>query len=503
MISESTLKLISHIFCGDEEDFYSYKSGPKLISFFNTYFDKTDKYVQGFPSRWIYVYNYLVELLNMQRFDDFLNIILSKEYLMNDRDVTQVDAVNISNEIYERLNAIVQKDMYIITRVNGRFHLCEQDEDLEKIGEGGFANVYKQKSTGLVLKQLKDDYLTDAGIRSRFKREFNITKSLQDLSGIIKVFDYDDSSCSYTMELAELTLENYFDNDSINETIRINCIRQILYIMSEVHIRDIIHRDLSPSNIFVIGGMLKIADFGLGKDLNVFTSHQTIHTNSFGQYYYCAPEQFMMLKESDKRSDVYSLGRIINFIMTGDSRKSNHIFRSVSEKASNQDCSYRYADANSLLRSFEKCVKYHENKENEKNSLEKIKHGVLDEGIENYIYELSPEKISEMLLNKVDGFADILITFMKCNDTQAQHIIQSIDQTYCDVCNDFSDYDVFSNFAYKVLNEIFPYTVMEIAANILNYIAYSVNRFNAQGLVEKIINIGVEPMIEDILISNI
>lgn len=44
---------------------------------------------------------------------------------------------------------------------------------------------------------------------------------------------------------------------------------------------------------------MKISDFDLGKDLNVFISHQTIHTNAVSQYYYCAPE----LKEGDKRSD--------------------------------------------------------------------------------------------------------------------------------------------------------------------------------------------------------
>lgn len=503
MISESTLKLISSIFCGDEEDFYSYKSGPKLVAFFNTYFYKNDKYGQGFPSRWNYVYNNLLELLKSNRFDEFLNIILSKEYIMKDRDVNQIDAANISLEIYKKFNEIVKKDIFLITHINNKFHLCEQNEDLEKIGEGGFANVFKQKSTGLALKVLKDDYLTDVGIVSRFKREYTITKLLQDLNGIIRIYDFDASSCSYTMELAELTLEEYLDNDSINDDIKINCIRQILYIMSEVHKRDIIHRDLSPSNIFVIGGMLKIADFGLGKDLHIFTSHQTIRTNAMGQYYYCAPEQFMMLKESDKRSDVYSLGRIINFVMTGDPVKSNHIFRSVSEKASNRDSSYRYMDARALLSSFEKSVKYHKNKEIEKLIIDKIRNEIYDEEIECYIYEMTSEKLSEMLLNRTEGFESILMIFMKQNETQAQHIIQSIDQTYCDVCRNFSDYDVFSNFAYKILSEGFPFTVMEIAANILNYIAYSVNRFNAQGLVKKIMEIGVEPMIEDILESHI
>lgn len=105
--------------------------------------------------------------------------------------------------------------------------------------------------------------------------------------------------------------------------------------MTEVHKRDIIHRDISADNIFIISGMIKIADFGLGKDLNLFTSHQTMLTNAVGQFYYCAPEQFMMLKDGDKRSDVYSLGRVINYdygSMMITPRHFGHPARSVGEE---------------------------------------------------------------------------------------------------------------------------------------------------------------------------
>ncbi|WP_153051610.1 protein kinase domain-containing protein, partial [Streptococcus suis] len=94
-----------------------------------------------------------------------------------------------------------------------------------------------------------------------------------------------------------------------------------------------LHRDLSPTNIFKVKGVIKIADFGLGKNLNTLTSHQTMDTASFGQLFYCAPEQLTLLKDADKRSDVYSLGRIINFIMTETPTDYNHYLRSVCEKA--------------------------------------------------------------------------------------------------------------------------------------------------------------------------
>lgn len=63
MISENTLKQISHIFCGDTEEYYVYKSGSQLVSFFNNYYNANDTYRQGFPSRWVYVYDKLIELV--------------------------------------------------------------------------------------------------------------------------------------------------------------------------------------------------------------------------------------------------------------------------------------------------------------------------------------------------------------------------------------------------------------------------------------------------------
>ncbi|MCM1235860.1 MAG: protein kinase [Ruminococcus flavefaciens] len=374
----------------------------------------------------MYVYDKLVELINGGRFDTFLDIILSKNYLMSEQSLSQVAAAEKADEIWHGINQILQRDQYKITKQDGKYHLVRENDDLELIGSGGFANVYKQKSTGLIIKKLKDDYLTDKGIRSRFKREFEITKSLQDAFGIIKVYKFYDGNCSYSMEQAEITLEKYILNNDLPMDSKITCIRQILYIMTEVHKRDIIHRDISANNIFIISGTLKIADFGLGKDLNVFTSHQTIHTNAMGQYFYCAPEQFMMLKDADKRSDVYSLGRTINFIMTSDPRNSHHIFRSVAEKATNSDAAYRYADAGQLSLFFEKSVAYEKNAENKERIVAKISSGQYDEDIESYLYNLSSEEIVRGMKDTGNGFASALLKFMNVDDNHAQHMVEDI-----------------------------------------------------------------------------
>ena len=238
------------------------------------------------------------------------------------------------------------------------------------------------------------------GVRSRFKREYTITKSLQGTFGIIQVYSFDEGNCSYTMEPAETTLEHFVLKNQLNEQTKLNCIRQILYIMSEVHKKDIIHRDISANNIFVISGMLKVADFGLGKDLQVFTSHQTLHTNAMGQYF----------------------------------------------------------------------------------------------------YDMSPEMISRTILDKRPGFSDALITFMRTNDNQAQHIIQSIEQSFRDVCGrSFEANDPFASFAVRVIKDEFSFVVKEIAATMLRYVAWDVNRFSVQHMVRDLLLSDLDPMLKDII----
>ena len=160
----------------------------------------------------------------------------------------------------KELNKIDERDQCKITASNGKFHLVKESEDLLLVGSGSFTNVYRQKSTGIIIKKLKDDFVTDNGIRSRFKREYYITKSLEGTFGIIDVYTFDEGDCSYTMEPAETTLEKYIKSNEVSEQIKDTCIRQILHVMTEVHNKDIIHRDLSPNNIFIMAGLPKITD---------------------------------------------------------------------------------------------------------------------------------------------------------------------------------------------------------------------------------------------------
>lgn len=497
-MTNETLMSISQMFCGNEGDYFSYKTGSKLVHFFNEYFGYKDIYKSPFPSRHVYLHDKLVELFNSNKLEKFFNIILSKNYIMKEFQISESEASDKIVEIHQKINYFLNMDGYLLQKKEAKYFLIKEEEDLVPIGSGGFADVYKQKSTGLIIKKLKEDFWQDKGIVHRFKREFDITKSLNEFPFIIKVYDYNSNNYSYTMEEAELTLENYIISNTLNDDNKINVIRQFLQAMKIVHERDIIHRDISPNNIFIISGMLKIADFGLGKDLNILNSHQTLYTNSVGQLSYCAPEQFMMLKEGDKRSDVFSLGRLINFVMTRSPRNDNHIFKTVVNKATSENPSYRYENAGQLLEKINSTIEYNNNSSRYETCYNEISKGIFNDTIEQFIYELPGERIVDMLISKNPKLNNALLGFMKFNSKNSEFLIHSIEDKYRDECSTFSSYDGVATFAYEVINNEFDFVTKESACRILKYIADEINRFHAQRLIENILSQGIEPLLEEI-----
>ena len=174
---------------------------------------------------------------------------LDKKFIMRDLQINDELAIAREKLICEKINEKAMYEGYYLTKKNGQYKFLKKDEDLMYIGGGGFADIYLQKSTNIIIKKLREDFYDDKGIKSRFKREFTITKSLGDLDGIIKVYDFSENDYSYSMEKAELTLEKYIIDFDLNQNQKIACIYQVLNIMEEVHKRKNIHIDISPNNI--------------------------------------------------------------------------------------------------------------------------------------------------------------------------------------------------------------------------------------------------------------
>lgn len=209
MLSDDTIKFIASIFCGDIEGHYTYKSGPVLVRFFNQHFNHNDTYGPGFPSRWRYVFDKLVYFLNSDTFDKFLNIILSQEYIMTDKQCSLVEAATRAENVFSELNKRLKANSYKITKNGKEYHFIREMMTLFLLAVADL-QMYIYKIYRVNYQKLKEDFLTNKAIRSRFKREFEITKSLADLQNIIKVFSFDENEYSYTMEEAETTLENIF-----------------------------------------------------------------------------------------------------------------------------------------------------------------------------------------------------------------------------------------------------------------------------------------------------
>lgn len=504
MIDEYTIEQLSRIFCGDTEDVYKYKTGPDLIQYFNAVYGFSDKYVSGFPTRWKFAYDKIVDLINTNRLDEFITNILSIRFIMQEHKCTQVQAHEFYNKILFLLNDVLAPAEVQIMKRDNKHFIIEMSSDLVLIGHGGFANVYKQKSTGLAIKKLKEDLLSSKDIRSRFKREYEITKSLSDLFGIIKVHEFNNNDCTYTMDLAEQTFENYIDLGLTIEH-KITAIQQILYIMTQVHKRGIVHRDISPSNIFLMNGQITIADFGLGKDINTLHTHQTIGTNAIGQLRYCAPEQTAGLIHSSKQSDVYSLGKLINYVLTDDPNNTNHFLKVVVEKSINVNPIYRYTDASELYDVVNERIAKKKNSSNQKSMIRDLENGKYNNDIATYIYGIDHISITMFIIHN-DASHRSFMKLMTIGDDSAMYIVESISKSCLEARSDwssikFNDYDIIASFSNKVLLGNFSYIVKSKCCDILTEIAYSVNRLKVIDLIKETIAIGIEPLLEEKLTS--
>lgn len=110
----------------------------------------------------------------------------------------------------------------------------------------------------------------------------------------------------------------------------------------------------------------------------------TQYTHGFGQYYYCSPEQVTQLKDATNSSDIFSIGRVINFIMTKNPNNSNHILKSVVEVATAIEPDNRYADCKTMLNNVALISSYIASETEQANIDLNLRSGKLDVLVENY-----------------------------------------------------------------------------------------------------------------------
>ena len=169
---------------------------------------------------------------------------------------------------------------------------------------------------------------------TRFEREVRRTAMLTH-PNTVTVFDYGqttDGVFYYAMELLEgASLEEIVEVDGPQPAERvIHLLEQVAGSLAEAHDAGLIHRDIKPGNILVVdrGGisdLVKVVDFGLVKDVRGgAASDATITTTDAitGTPHYMAPETITAPDTVDARTDIYALGAVGYWLLTG-----THVFR--------------------------------------------------------------------------------------------------------------------------------------------------------------------------------
>ncbi len=200
----------------------------------------------------------------------------------------------------------------------------------DELGKGGMGVVYRARHELLrrptAVKLLDIDRTTPESI-ARFEREVKLTSQLYH-PNTITVFDYGhtpEGVFYYAMELLEgLNLDELvIQNGALPEGRVIHILSQVCSSLAEAHSIGLIHRDIKPANIMVTAraGMydfVKVLDFGVVKAMDGEIQSNLTAANSWvGTPYYMSPEAIQNPDDVDARSDIYALGAVGYYLLTG------------------------------------------------------------------------------------------------------------------------------------------------------------------------------------------
>jgi hypothetical protein len=205
----------------------------------------------------------------------------------------------------------------------------------ERLGQGGMGEVWRARHRMLarpaaikVIQSAGNGQATDEA-RRRFEREAQVTAGLRS-PHTVTLFDFGvsaDGAFYYVMELLDgidlQTLVSRFGPLPAERVVHV--LRQVCHSLSEAHAQGVVHRDIKPANILLCRygeehDFVKVVDFGLVKALNDLVEPAPGLTRENmvpGTPGYIAPEQALGLPAVDHRIDIYAVGCVAYWLLTG------------------------------------------------------------------------------------------------------------------------------------------------------------------------------------------
>lgn len=192
------------------------------------------------------------------------------------------------------------------------------------IGSGGMGHVlrgYDTNGVPVAIKQILPNFVANIEYRSRIEREIEFLKKLNN-DHVVRIYDHfeGEGNLFIVMEYVEgLNIEQYVAKyGAIPWQEAINYMVQLLMTMQDVHAHGIVHRDIKPGNIMIRpNGQICLLDFGVAKDTSSQVGHGgTVFGTVIGTDGYMSPEQAQGFS-IDHRSDIYGLGCVLYFMLTG------------------------------------------------------------------------------------------------------------------------------------------------------------------------------------------
>ncbi|MCI0710874.1 MAG: protein kinase [Chloroflexi bacterium] len=197
----------------------------------------------------------------------------------------------------------------------------------ERIGQGGFGEVYRAHQTAVgrqvAIKIILPKHANKPDFIRRFEAEAHLVARLEHMN-IVPLHDYwrePDGAFLVMRYMRGGSLRNALLERklTLNATVRI--MEQITSALGLAHRNNVIHRDLKPANILLDeDGNAYLSDFGIAKDLTKIEEGLTAADKIIGSPDYLSPEQARG-EDVSRRADIYSLGIVLYELLTG-----NHPF---------------------------------------------------------------------------------------------------------------------------------------------------------------------------------